>query len=142
MTDTLEVLKRHYGVHDVIIDDNGLINGSTILLKQSGNYVETLLVRFGHVANFHCEHNHLTTLVGAPNVVDYNFFCNDNRLKNLIGGPTRVGMDYTAENNPLTSLEGIPTSVGETFRITWNESLPIATVCDTQMSQSSYIFFA
>jgi hypothetical protein len=120
-----EILDKYYYAHDSIIDENGLVNGSDISLKNEGNLVSKLHIRFGKVVNFDCSYHLLSTLDGAPSDVEKDFTCRNNRLKSLIGGPRTVGLEYFAQQNPLTSLEGIPDSIGVAFRITYNESLPL-----------------
>ena len=73
-------------------------------------------VRFGNVSkDFRCEHNQLTTLVGAPQSVGRSFDCDYNQLTSLVGAPQSVGSYFNCSDNQLTSLEGAPQSVGGVF---------------------------
>jgi hypothetical protein len=48
-------------------------------------------VKFGKVSgNFWCHDNKLTSLAGAPKVVDGNFYCRDNKLTSLAGAPQKA----------------------------------------------------
>jgi len=69
-------------------------------------------VKFGKVSgNFDCSLNKLTSLAGAPKVVDENFYCRDNKLTSLAGAPQEVGEGFYCEDNNLTSLVGAPQKV-------------------------------
>jgi hypothetical protein len=65
--------------------------------------------------NFHCDHNQLTSLEGAPVSVGGDFYCYSNQLTSLRRGPRDVGGDFYCYSNQLTSLEGAPVSVGGIF---------------------------
>ena len=73
-------------------------------------------VRFGNVSkDFRCEHNQLTTLVGAPQTVGGSFDCDYNQLTSLVGAPQSVGSYFNCSDNQLTTLEGAPQSVDGDF---------------------------
>jgi hypothetical protein len=65
--------------------------------------------------SFHCENNELTSLEGAPRKVKRDFWCHDNRLTSLVGAPRKVEGDFDCEGNGLTSLVGAPRKVGGDF---------------------------
>ena len=65
--------------------------------------------------NFHCDHNQLTSLEGAPVSVGGDFYCDHNHLTSLEGAPVSVGGSFYCNNNHLTSLRGAPVSVGGSF---------------------------
>ena len=67
------------------------------------------------LGNFNCEHNQLTSLVGAPKSVGGDFVCKFNQLTSLTGAPKSVGGDFYCHCNQLTSLTGAPKSVGGDF---------------------------
>jgi len=59
-------------------------------------------VRFRKVTGyFYCQHNHLTTLAGAPAHVGGDFFCFNNLLTTLAGAPGHVGGDFYCSQNHL-----------------------------------------
>lgn len=70
-----------------------------------------------------CNFNALTSLEGAPEVVENTFACSSNRLTSLLHGPKYVSRDYWANSNDLVSLEGGPLSVRGTFTIRDNPTL-------------------
>jgi len=80
---------------------------------QSG-FIKTLKIRRVH-GGFHCQHNNITSLKGAPSSVDRNFYCYNNNLTSLEGAPSSVGRSFWCDNNKLTSLDGAPRSVGDSF---------------------------
>ena len=69
---------------------------------------------------FLCDYNNLDSLVGAPTSVK-NFYCNNNRLDSLVGAPVSVGGHFFCHRNKLTSLVGAPTSVGGDFYCSYNK---------------------
>ena len=63
--------------------------------------------------NFYCNVKGLTSLEGAPSIVNGNFDCSTNKLKSLKDAPSKVSGDFDCDHNiELTSMEGAPTSVG------------------------------
>ena len=56
--------------------------------------------------DFYCSNN-LTSLEGAPSVVNGYFSCAGNKLTSLAGAPSVVNGDFYCFNNKLTSLAGI-----------------------------------
>jgi len=69
-------------------------------------------VRFGEVSgSFYCHRNQLTSLEGAPEVIEGNFHCFENRLTSLKGAPRTIGGNFNFTYNKLTSLEGAPQTV-------------------------------
>jgi len=70
--------------------------------------------------SFNCMDNNLTSLKGAPEeIINGSFNCSNNNLPSLEGSPHTVGRDFICYNNPLTSLDGIPTSIGGGFYISY-----------------------
>jgi hypothetical protein len=71
--------------------------------------------------NFICLHNKLTTLEGAPEIVEGTFFfCSSNYLvANLKGAPKKV-KNFYCDNGILTSLEGAPEVVEGNFDCSCN----------------------
>ena len=79
-------------------------------------------VQFGQVTrSFFCNHNQLTSLLGAPQHVGGDFTCNYNRLTTLEGAPQHVGGDFYGHHNQLTSLEWAPQHVGVDFYCAYNQ---------------------
>ena len=75
-----------------------------------------LPIKFGKVGgHFYCYWNKLTTLEGAPTVVDGNFICDFNELTSLKGSPKKVKGCFKCSHNKLTSLEGAPEKIGDYF---------------------------
>ena len=64
---------------------------------------------------FSCAGNKLTSLAGAPSVVNGGFSCYNNKLTSLEGAPSVVNGDFACSNNKLTSLEGAPSVVNGIF---------------------------
>ena len=85
---------------------------------------------------FYCHRNKLTSLVGAPTSVDLDFLCSDNKLTSLVGAPTSVGLSFHCDYNNLTSLVGAPTSVGGSFNCSNNvvkfTEEQVRAVCDVK----------
>ncbi len=67
------------------------------------------------VRTFSCQSNSLTSLAGAPGVVEGDFNCSGNKLTSLSGSPQKVGGDFLCLKNSLTSLAGGPQVVGKDF---------------------------
>jgi len=61
---------------------------------------------------FDCSNNKLTSLKFAPGKVSGNCYCHDNELTTLEGAPKEIGGFFNCEGNKLTSLEGIPKELG------------------------------
>jgi len=69
--------------------------------------------------HFDCSHNHLTNLVGAPQIVKGYFHiikgyfhCSYNYLTSLEGAPQEV-TDFYCHHNQLISLDGLPLISGD-----------------------------
>ena len=56
---------------------------------------------------FYGSHNKLTSLEGAPSVVNGNFYCSHNQLTSLVGAPSVINGYFACSSNKLTSLAGI-----------------------------------
>ena len=56
--------------------------------------------------SFYCDHNQLTSLERAPQIVG-SFYCYNNQLTTLEGAPQEVGGDFYCRNNPNLSLQEI-----------------------------------
>ena len=69
--------------------------------------------------DFSCIYNNLTSLKGAPEIINGSFNCCNNNLSSFEGSPHTVGRDFICYDNPLTSLDGIPTSIGGGFYISY-----------------------
>lgn len=54
----------------------------------------------------------LTSLEGAPDVVDGDFYCSGNRFKDFEFGPEEVTGDFDCSSFDLTSTKGFPKKVG------------------------------
>ena len=63
--------------------------------------------------NFYCSNNKLTSLEGAPSVVNNDFYCSNNNLTSLEGAPSVVKGNFYCYSNNLTSLAGIHKIVKE-----------------------------
>lgn len=73
-------------------------------------------VDFGEVkGDFDCSGLGLTSLKGAPALVDGNFNCSRNELTSLEDAPIKVGGNFYADNNPLTSSKGRPVVGGKSY---------------------------
>lgn len=62
---------------------------------------------------FLCDNNELTSLEGAPEVVNDTFSCSHNRLTSLEGCPKKINGVFDCDYNELTSLEGAPVEIGD-----------------------------
>lgn len=87
--------------------------------KQEGNYTYAMAEELGAInkstihSSIDCSNLGLTSLEGAPEVVEGHFTCDGNRIKNLIGGPKQVKGTYSLEDNfKLESLEGLAEEIG------------------------------
>ncbi len=97
--DALDI-KYRKDINDKIIID-GNLDISKLELKRLPDLTEVTVN--GH---FFCNHNKLTSLIGAPTDVD-GFYCDHNNLTNLEGAPEKVG-NFHCYNNNLVTLEGGP----------------------------------
>lgn len=78
--------------------------------------LKKLPLKFGIVSGgFYCNHNQLTSLEGAPQIVGDDFYCYENQLTSLEGSPKSVGGNFDAYKNQLVTLSGGPNSVGGNF---------------------------
>jgi hypothetical protein len=100
------VLKANFTYKDrPKIDSNGFVTvGRCRLLKPQ----TVLPVKFAKSGNFSCEERGLTSLEGAPKIVNGDFDCSNNALTSLKYGPKKVNYDYRCGHNRLTSLVGLP----------------------------------
>jgi hypothetical protein len=67
------------------------------------------------VRNFICKFNTLTSLEGAPEIVEGYFDCSYSQLTSLEGAPEIVNGDFDCSSNYLTSLKGCPKTVKGAF---------------------------
>ena len=102
-------------------------------------------IRFGVVTgSFQFQHNKLTSLEGAPQVVKRNFNCFGNKLTSLEGAPQEVGGHFDCSNNKLTSLEGAPQVVKGNFncfsnKLTSLEGAPQEVGGDFRCSRNNFL---
>ena len=75
---------------------------------------------------FYCAGNKLTSLQGAPQVVNDSFYCAHNNLTSLEGAPSAVKGNFSCSNNKLTSLEGAPSVVKGDFSCFYNNLTSLA----------------
>ena len=95
---------------DKCVNGSWKLNPQTGLINVDGNFycserglTDFKGVRFGNVSkDFRCEHNQLTTLVGAPQSVDGDFWCDNNLLTTLVGAPKSVGRDFGCDGNTVS----------------------------------------
>jgi hypothetical protein len=60
---------------------------------------------------FDCSYNNLTSLEGAPRIVEKHFYCDFNKLSSLEGAPKVVKGYFNCYGNKLVSLEYLPENV-------------------------------
>jgi hypothetical protein len=71
--------------------------------------ISYLPVQFNHIkGSFYCSNQELTSLTGAPFIVDGHFNVSDNKLTSLAGAPRKVGGRFEVKNNQLESLFCMP----------------------------------
>ena len=76
----------------------------------------SLAARFGNVSShFDCSFTKITSLEGAPQLVDKDFHCYNTLITSLKGAPQSVGGDFHCYNTKIASLEGAPHTVGDVF---------------------------
>ena len=96
---------------DFTIDVDGNVDLNKRNLVRFPEYIQ-----FGVVKGyFDCYSTHLTSLKGAPRIVERGFCCSHNELTSLKGAPEKVKWDFDCSNNKLTSLKGVPKEVGGDF---------------------------
>jgi len=71
--------------------------------------------------SFWCDHNHLTSLEGAPEYVGGGFYCAGNELQTLEGAPEYVGGNFDCSSNELKTLKGTPEYIGGSFDCSYNQ---------------------
>ena len=69
---------------------------------------------------FNCSNNKLISLKGAPEIVRGNFICSYNFLKSLEGAPREVNGYFDCHDNNLKTLKGAPKKVGKFFDCSGN----------------------
>jgi hypothetical protein len=84
---------------------NGDINVSNIGLTSLEGAPKVVEGRFD------CSYNYLTSLKGAPRIVKKHFYCDCNILNSLEGAPNIVKGYFNCYNNKLVSLEYLPEDV-------------------------------
>jgi len=86
-----------------------------------GRKLNSIPMKFNHVkGNFYCDRNNLTSLLGAPQMIDGSFECEYNLIETLTHCPQTIGLDFRCDNNQLTSLESCPEIVAGDFRCSYN----------------------
>ena len=70
-----------------------------------------------YAGDFVCFNNNLTSLEGAPKVVQGDFYCSSNNLTSLEGVPEMVNGEFYCYNNELTSVKCLPWAKKKLFRI-------------------------
>jgi hypothetical protein len=58
-----------------------------------------------------CSYNQLTSLEGAPKVVNGNFYCDSNKLTSLKGSPKIIKRFFNCKHNKLQSLDYLPDGI-------------------------------
>jgi hypothetical protein len=76
--------------------------------------------------DFYCHNNKLTSLKGAPSVVNGDFYCYNNKLTSLEGAPSVVNGGFSCFSNNLTSLKGAPSAVNCYFYCANNKLTSLA----------------
>ena len=79
---------------------DGVIDVSTLQLTSLEGAPEIV------EGDFYCSFNNLTSLKGAPEIVEGYFYCSYNKLTSLKGCPEIVKGDFNCNSNKLTSLKG------------------------------------
>lgn len=88
----------------------------------SNRSLSAIRVKFNNVrGSFFCNNNHLSSLLGAPEIIEGEFVCCDNRLTNLLHSPKKVNSHYYIYCNQLVSLKGCPRYVGGVFHVSDNQ---------------------
>jgi hypothetical protein len=105
----------------------GLVDVEGDFFAEAQGLEDFVGVKFGKVrGNFHCKHNKLTRLAGAPQKVGGYFLCSYNKLTSLAGAPQEVGGSFICSYNELTSLEGAQQEVGRDFECSDNKLTSLA----------------
>ena len=103
---------KNYTINDdFTIDVNRSVDLSDNHLSELSEYIQFNIVK----GYFDCSNNELTSLKGAPRIVERGFCCSHNELTSLKGAPEKVKWDFDCSNNELTSLKGAPKEVGGDF---------------------------
>ena len=105
-----KIMKHYYPTTVDYIDETNYKDyiGEYINVKENVDLeslnLTKLPIRFGTVGgNFYCGDNKLTSLEGAPKVVDGAFCCNDNYyLTSIKGAPTEIGKNFIIWNPNIT----------------------------------------
>jgi len=103
---------KDYNIRNYTInDDNSIdVNGGVDLLYCN---LSELPLNFNKVTGyFNCHGNNLTTLKGAPKIVNSNFMCGENKLTTFKYAPLIVKGNLYCHYNRITMLENIPSING------------------------------
>lgn len=102
-------------ISDYTINNNLVVDvANSVNLRAKG--LTCIPIQFGIViGDFDCSDNQLTSLFGAPKIVEVDFNCSYNQLTNLEGSPEVVKGLYECGNNKLISLKGATQEVGGFF---------------------------
>ena len=103
-------------VGDVIKGDINLYNRKLTKITDIFDFS-----KYKVTGDFHCSHNQLTSLVGAPKEIGGGFSCSNNQLTTLEGVPKKIGGTFHCSVNQLTTLEGSPEEIGNSFLCTGNK---------------------
>lgn len=88
---------------------------SLIGMQIGGRVVSPEIHKGTWMGDFDCARRRLTSLYGAPNIVEGTFQCNNNQLTTLKDGPTGIGKNYLCHRNKLETLEGCPIIINGDF---------------------------
>lgn len=117
----IKLICKRYGIQNYTINSKGLvdIDGDLDLMDLE---LTKLPLEFGRVTgHFSCANNRLSSLKGAPQVVNGSFDCRYNQLTSLEGSPRVIGGGFDCSYNLLTSLKGAPQSTGRSFDCSNNQ---------------------
>jgi len=122
---------------DLYLDQDNTWSSRGDLIIQKYEFTK-LPLQFGHIqGSFNCNFNQLTSLEGAPKVVDGHFSANNNQLTNLEHLPQKIGGSILLEENELTCIQGLPETVNNTLSLFSNKLTSLEGCSKTVLSSFS-----
>ena len=92
--------KFSYYVETMNIEDYASCNVTGIMLTSLEGSPKQFV-------DFYCNMNHITSLVGGPEIITETMNCQRNKLTDLIGAPRSCKDFYATVNNPISHLRGV-----------------------------------
>ena len=125
----LNWIKEYTSSANIQISDNPnsdgkyVVDAEQVLLNRLVTSLTNNMFVWGKIRkNFNCSETPITSLKGAPEIVERHFNCCYNEeLISLKGAPKNVGRDFICNNTLIHSIDGISDEIKGNFDCRWTD---------------------